>query len=68
MLSFTCHRGGQTIMALTRQELAFKLHEHRRWRHGLRPLILCRPPVSLPPPLLRAYQHTSAMGTTRGGY
>jgi len=67
MLSFTCPKGGQVILAETRPALAAKLQEHRRWRHGLRPLIACRPAVSLPP-IQRAYRNTTAMGTTSGGY
>jgi len=65
MLSHTCPRGGQVILAETRQALAAKLNLHRHgWRHlqGA-----CRPHQA-PAPIRRAYQNEAAAGVTTGGY
>lgn len=62
MLKYTCPRGGQEILAETRQALAAKLRLHRHnWRHQQHACIPRQPPA----PLVRAYRNTTAVGTTR---
>ncbi len=65
MLNYTCPRGGQVILAETRQALAAKLRLHR---HNARHLQHACIPRQAPAPIQRAYRNTTAVGVTRGGY
>lgn len=66
MLSYTCSKGGQMILAFSLGTLQQKIDLHNEMRHGPDGGG-CRP-ISAPAPIHRAYQNECAFGVTKGGY